>query len=164
MKKRIYIVDRDFQLRYMRAAILVALASSLLTLFTVLAPLYQFRIIRFPDFLPTPFLVAILIAALVNFILIAGAGILLTHRVAGPVFNIVRQLNRMEEGEPISSVRVRQTDELQYLVRNLNGFIDALKSRNQATAERVKKLEQAIAASDFESAKVLINQWQKDLD
>ena len=162
-KKRIYLVDRQFQLRYVRAAVLIAAASSLLTLFTVLWPLYQFRIIRFPDFLPAPFLVAILVAALFNFLMITGAGILLTHRVAGPIFNIVRQLNRMEEGDPFTEVRVRKDDELQYLVRNLNGFIAKAAANHQQTAERLTAINLKLAENDINEAKRLLQQLLQDL-
>ncbi len=162
-KKRIYLVNREFQLRYARAAVLVAFASSLLTLFTVLWPLYQFRIIRFPDFLPTPFLVAIGIAAIANFILIAGAGILLTHRVAGPIFNIVRHLNRMEEGSPLMQIRVRAEDDLQFLVRNLNAFIAATKSRDELSQNRLAALTAKLKDQDIEGAYNLVTIWQKEL-
>jgi len=125
-RKRVYLVNRDFQLRYTWAAVAVGLVSTILTATIVLYPLYIFEILRIPRFLPMPILGAMSIAVVVNIVLVALMGIFVTHRIAGPMFSLVRGMRRVEAGRWRVSLRVRDGDELRYVIRNFNEMIAAL--------------------------------------
>jgi hypothetical protein len=88
--KRIFLVNRDFQLRYTRAAIGVGILSTALTTTIILYPLYTFEILRIPRFLPTPILATMAMACLVNIVFLAIMGIFVTHKIAGPMYSLVR--------------------------------------------------------------------------
>lgn len=122
--KRIYLVNRDFQFRYMRVAVLVGFASTLLTMFVILYPLFYLKIVRFPAFVPRPFLVGIGIASIINFCAVALLSIHLTHRIAGPVFSLVRQMRLIQSGHWTAYLKVRSSDDMKYLVRNFNELVD----------------------------------------
>lgn len=124
--KRIYLINRDFQLRYAFAGAIVGIISTLLTLILILVPLYQFEILRIPAFLPLPMLTAIGFAALANVILIGFLGIFITHRIAGPMYSLVRHLRKVELGCWAGHMRIRDNDDLRYLVRNFNQMVDGL--------------------------------------
>ncbi len=64
--KRIYLINRDFQLRYAYAAVFVGLMSTIVTTTVLLYPLYKFEIVRIPQFLPLPIMSAMVAAALIN--------------------------------------------------------------------------------------------------
>jgi len=117
--KRIFLINRDFQLRYIRAAVLVGLCSTMLTMFLILYPLFYLKVLRFPNFLPPPFLIACAVAALLNFFLIAFLGVRHSHRIAGPVFAMVRYLRSLQSGHYGEKMRVRDSDELKYLARHI---------------------------------------------
>jgi hypothetical protein len=127
--KRIYLINRDFQLRYIRAAVLVGLCSTMLTMFVILYPLFYLKVLRFPNFLPAPFLIACVVAALLNFFMIAFLGVRLSHRIAGPVFAMVRYLRTLQSGQYNERMRVRDSDELKYLARHLGDLGDILHAK-----------------------------------
>lgn len=124
--KRLYLINRDFQLRYTKIAVIVGLCSTLLTLTLILLPLFQLNILRFPNFVPYPFVVAMAVAALLNFFIIAALGVLITHRIAGPMFSLVRHIRAVQLGRLTGPLKVRDSDDLKYLVRNFNEMLEFL--------------------------------------
>ncbi len=124
--KKLYLINRDFQLRYTKIAVMVGLVSTALTLFLILFPLFQFQVIRFPNFLPAPFLWAIAFAALLNFAIVATMSILVTHRIAGPMFSLVREFRQLQDGRFTHRMKIRDGDDLKYVVRNFNEMVDQL--------------------------------------
>lgn len=139
-KKRILLVNRDFQLRYTKAAILVATVSTAATLFLILFPLYYLDVIRFPNFLPTLFLSGIALASVSNFAVIGLFAIHLTHRIAGPMFSLVRQMRLIQSGTWAAQLRVRSGDDIKYLVRNFNEMVDYLLSTSQRDLDQVDSI------------------------
>jgi HAMP domain-containing protein len=124
--KKIYLVNREMQLRYARAVIVIGLASTSFTAFLILYPLYVFKILVIPQFLPTPIIVAMIGAAFVNILLLGGLGILVTHRVAGPIYNIVRTLRVIGLGQWRMKMQIRSNDDLDLLVRHINELSESL--------------------------------------
>ncbi len=154
--KKLYLINRDFQLRYTKIAVLVGLCSTALTLFLVLFPLFQFQILRFPNFLPYPFLVGIALAAILNFAIVAAMGILITHRIAGPMFSLVRQLRVVQSGNfAAAHLKTRESDDLKYVVRNFNETIDFLiesATRDRAAVDAVLAKLKDCAGSGSQAA------------
>ncbi len=138
--KRIVLINRDFQLRYARSAVIVGLISTVLTVTLLLYPLFHFGIIRFPNFLPYPFLVGMLLAAALNFALVAYFGILMTHRIAGPMFSLVRQFRAVTNGDLRAQFKIRDDDEMKFVVRNFNEMMESLSAMAGRDLEKVDKL------------------------
>lgn len=146
-RKKTYIVNRDFQFRYTLAAAVVGLVSTILTAVVILYPLYIFEILRIPRFLPTPFLLAMCLAAILNIGLIVMMGIILTHRIAGPMFSLVRSFRRVEQGLYSVPMRVRTDDEMRYVVRNFNEMLEGLQKQTRDDLEVLDRMAQAVASS-----------------
>jgi signal transduction histidine kinase len=47
-------------------------------------------------------------------------GIVITHRFAGPVYNIEHKLDKLLQGEPIELIHLRKGDELKELAEKIN--------------------------------------------
>lgn len=124
MRKKLYLINRHFQFRFMWLAVTVGLFSTILTTIIILYPLFAFRILRIPEFLPLPILGVMLLAALVNIALISYMTITVTHRIVGPLYNLVRNMRRFESPHWNGHIRVRDRDELHYVMRNFNSMID----------------------------------------
>lgn len=139
-KNRIYLVNRDFQLRYASAAAIVGLLSTIVTSCLILYPLYQFEILRIPKFLPWPILLIMLSAAFFNIALVGFLAIHVTHRLAGPMYSLVRQMRQVESGRWGGMLKIRQGDDLKYVVRNFNEMLSSLKSSAVEDREAVNKL------------------------
>lgn len=142
LKKRIYLVNRDFQLRYTRVALAVGLVSTVMTVGLILYPLFYLDIVRFPYFVPAPFLIGMSLAAVLNFAFVTAFGIVTTHRIAGPMFSLVRHLHLIKLGQRPSELRVRDGDDLKFVVRNVNEFLEFI---NHRTVSDLSKLDEILA-------------------
>lgn len=143
-RKKLYLVNRDFQLRYTGVAVLVGFSTTILTIVLILFPLYQFEILRIPRFLPWPILGMMAIAAIANISLVGILGIFITHRIAGPMYSLVREFRKIEEGSWAGEMRQRDGDDMRYVVRNFNAMLASLTGRLRKDIETIKELEKKL--------------------
>ncbi len=148
--RRTYLVDRGFQLRY---ALLLAGAGAALALFCGLW-LHQAHA-QATELLPLDAEARALVArsdrellgALVGItglmaLALGVLGILITHRVAGPVLVLGRWLQAFGQGRYPRVRALRRGDELKRLFRVFGDGVEALRARESA---HVDLLEQAVA-------------------
>lgn len=145
--KKILLVNRDFQLRYTKAAIAVAIVSTTLSASVILYPLYIFEILRIPKFLPIPILGAMFAAVLINVGMIAFLGVIMTHRLAGPIYSITREFRKVAGGVWGSQMRIRPEDDLKYLVRSYNEMSEGLENICKADIEALGEIEEKLKAA-----------------
>jgi hypothetical protein len=126
IEKRLILINRDFQLRYVSVAVGLGIVTSVLSAILILYPLFQFEILRIPRFLPWPILSMMIFAALLNVAIIAIVGLYITHRIAGPMFALVRAFRRVENGGWQTELKVRSGDDLLYVVRNFNEMVSGI--------------------------------------
>ena len=137
IEKRIVLVNRDFQLRYTSAAVIVGVISTLLTAAMIITPLFIFEILRIPRFLPVPVLLVMVLACFVNIAIVGLMGIYITHRVAGPMFSLVRFFRRVESGMWHGEMRTRVDDDLGYVVRNFNEMLHGIRRFAQSDLDQI---------------------------
>lgn len=148
-KQRLILINRDFQFRYSGAAVLVGILSTVLTTALILYPLYTFKIIRNPLFLPTPMLGLIGLAALFNVVLVWVLGILMTHRIAGPMYSLVRQFRRVEEGRWYGQMRIRDGDDMRYVVRNFNAMMESITHTTHLDSDKLRQIREVLIANEL---------------
>jgi hypothetical protein len=61
-----------------------------------------------------------------------GVGILITFRIAGPVYRFEEHLGSIARGEEVGPCRIRKGDQLQGLCVKINAAIEALRARQHA--------------------------------
>lgn len=84
------------------------------------------------------FLGAVIFSALVFFVLGVGlAGVVVTHKVAGPVFKMKRLLGELGKGHFHVVARLRKGDELQYFFDAFNEAAEQLRRRQETEIERI---------------------------
>jgi methyl-accepting chemotaxis protein len=130
-RKKIFLVNRDFQLRYTKAAVGVGILSTALTAALILYPLYTFEIIRIAGFLPAPILGGMVVAAVINIAFLALMGIIVTHKIAGPMYSLVRHIRMIGMGQWEELMRQRDGDDLRFVVRNFNEMITELQGMTE---------------------------------
>lgn len=141
--RRQYLVERGFQLRYTLLLSLVgAVASGVFGLMVLVLqrnmradlPLTQELLSAFSE---TDTTLTWLIVALT--VLMAGAlgvfGLLLTHRVAGPVFVMNHYVQALSKGRFPRVRPLRKHDELQTLFETFGTALDSLRQRETQEAE-----------------------------
>jgi len=143
-RKRIYLVNRDFQLRHTKSAVIIGLMSTALTALVILFPLYEFKILRIPKFLPWPVLTSMGLAAVINIGIVAFMGIMVTHRIAGPMYSLVRSLRRVAMGRFDRLMGQRDGDELKFVVRNFNDMLQGLQSMTARDLETLSQFREKL--------------------
>lgn len=127
LRNQLFLVNRDFQLKYTKAAVGVGILSTALTAVIILYPLFTFEILRIPRFLPWPIFATMGVAAFVNIAFLAFMGVFMTHRIAGPMYSLVKYIRLVGMGQWNGQMRLRDDDELRYVVRNFNEMIKELR-------------------------------------
>jgi methyl-accepting chemotaxis protein len=114
------VVNRDLQLRYTGAAVMVGGLTTILTTFFILLPLYVFKILVIPRFLPMPILAMMGLALAMNIFSVFILGLMLTNRIAGPLYSLVRAMRQTGRGDFNSHLIVRASDDLKFVIRHFN--------------------------------------------
>lgn len=89
-----------------------------------------------------------LVAGLGLLVICVGlAGIVFTHKVAGPIFKMKRLLRQVGEGKLVVREKLRKGDELQHFFEAFENMVNDLRSRQMAEISKVDKiLERLVAA------------------
>ncbi|NDE14855.1 HAMP domain-containing protein [bacterium] len=124
--KRMIVVNRDLQLRYTGAAVMVGTLTTCLTTFFILLPLYVFKILVIPRFLPWPILLVMILALVMNIFSVFILGLIMTNRIAGPLYALIRAMRQTGRGDFAAHLRVRATDDLKYVIRHFNDMAAGL--------------------------------------
>ncbi len=127
-KRRIKVVDGRFQYRMIAVSLLVVLLG--LALFAAIAALWYF-LARATGKAPGPdLLLVILPPLLLNdlaiMVVVIIVGITVTHRVAGPVYRMAADIERVLTGERGVRVSLRRSDSLSELAEKVNALIERI--------------------------------------
>jgi sensor histidine kinase YesM len=99
---------------------------------------------------------AILVALVVVFLLLAGVGIVVTHKVVGPIYRIRMLLGKIDGDHLFLAGKLRKGDELQDLFEEIQKMLDRLRDHQDAEITTLDALLQRLrAAGDQDRAKVL---------
>lgn len=149
-KRRIYIIDPDFQYRMIRNSCLVGVAIIVMSLFflAIVNHLYgdvEVMMVMQPDpfasdpALSSPPTEPASLLDLLWPVLAVSVGITLvflffyttitSHRMAGPIFRIRRELHKMAEGDISGEVRLRKKDEFKHLAKEVDHLKISLREK-----------------------------------
>jgi len=134
------VINRDLQLRYTGAAVLVGTMTTALTTFFILLPLYVFKILVIPRFLPWPILLVMGLALVMNIFSVFILGLIMTNRIAGPLYALIRSMRTTGRGDFTAHLGVRSTDDLKYVVRHFNDMTASLSRMTKDDMEVVDTL------------------------
>lgn len=145
--KRMIVVNKDLQFRYTGAAVLVGTLTTVLTTFFILMPLYVFKILVIPRFLPLPILLVMSLALIMNIFSIFILGLVMTNRIAGPLYALIRAMRQTARADFNTHLGVRRTDDLKYVVRHFNDMTASLSKMTRDDIDRIDNL--VLAANEI---------------
>jgi len=132
-----YLINKNLQLRITLKFVLPALflsALSGLIVFLIVWPLVSEFV---PDALikqiRTEMIIGLFLSSFGVVCLATAWGILVTHRIAGPIYRIEQQLGILLKGEKIGPIRIRHGDEFQELVYVVNQLVEQCNQVNFKT-------------------------------
>ena len=177
-RRKNYFIKKKFQLNFLYRFILLLLCESVLigVLFIYLTRdtlttgylNSSLKVASTRDFFFAPFVMVSLVVALV--IGIAGmiVFILLSHRIAGPLYRFEKILEHLNDGDLTSIVHLRNTDQLVEFEKKLNAFIHTLRTRLCILKGKHEEIRVILeSAKDPELAlklKSMLNSVQDELD
>ncbi|EYF07418.1 HAMP domain-containing protein [Chondromyces apiculatus] len=94
------------------------------------------------------------------------AGIVFTHKVAGPIFKMKRLLRQVGEGQLIVRERLRKGDELQHFFDTFEKMVDDLRARQEAEIAKVDSILEKIesgAARTPEEGVAMLRELRSDM-
>ncbi len=126
-----FLIQKDFQLKYVGFIVLIIAAISALVLLTVhlsiwaalqnqVSPQVQAAIVEILHNMNILFMFEIPIVLLIA----AFAGIMFSHKVAGPVYRLQQAAKQVARGDLTSNVHLRRDDELKNLSSAFNSVVD----------------------------------------
>jgi hypothetical protein len=96
------------------------------------------------------------------------AGIVVTHKVAGPIFKMKRLLSHVGDGHLRIRERLRKGDELHHFFSTFERMVDSLRQRQQEEINKLDaaicSLEKTVPADQLSLLHALRRQMQKELD
>lgn len=134
-KRRQYLVDRDYQLRFVTrifmAVLAIAVISSLIASAVVWANMHR------PELEPNALLnaclltvaVTLLIELILSIPIISFLGIRQSHRVVGPMNRLTSTLEAIGRGDFSQRITVRQGDALEALATSINQMAQSLQQQ-----------------------------------
>jgi methyl-accepting chemotaxis protein len=162
MRKR-YFIKKAFQTKFlMRFALLLGLQAILIgAVFmyissqTLTSGYYgsQFVVDKTAKFFFMPFLIMSLIVGI--FIVVSGmvAFMLLSHRIAGPLYRFEKTLNEIADGILTTRITLRKTDELKELQGAVNAALYKLDTSVKEIKNEVGDMSELVGRSEGEQAK-----------
>lgn len=153
--KKIWLINRDFQMKYAGAGLAAGLASTVITATLIIYPLFVFKILTIGMFLPWPIFTCIAAALVLNCIIQMFFGIVLTHKIAGPMYSLVKHLRLIGVGQWNIEMRQRQGDELNMVVRHFNEMSDCLVNTVKNDLRELEKIKTDAAHIESNDPKVL---------
>jgi methyl-accepting chemotaxis protein len=91
----------------------------------------------------TTILKLVIILVIVS-IFIVGKGILLSHRIAGPIYHIQNDLKKIAEGDLLSETRTRSRDEFKALVDSMNEAKKTLAEKLLISGDKINSLKRYV--------------------
>lgn len=163
--RRTYVVDRRFQLKY--TLLLVGVGLVVAALFGTMMYLVHMSALRaYAEGRGTAGASATMIWVMVALgVAMAAAlslvGVVITHRVAGPVHVMNHYLNVLAAGRYPMMRPLRKGDELKRFFETFQGAIESLRSREADEADTLRSAVDALApVAGTEAAKALLAQLQ----
>lgn len=147
-RRRKILIQSGYQLRVAATVLLCIVGYSLLLGFLLFYPLQQqfaasanpeqqFWIARQALELHVRFWPSVLVVA----VLVAIQSLFVTHRVVGPAYHLRRVMEKLAAGKVEARAHLRRWDRLKDLEGALNALGESLQRKEQARAERAKRLE-----------------------
>ncbi|MCL4873520.1 HAMP domain-containing protein [bacterium] len=102
--------------------------------------LYELKVKALPLVFASSYTVALLGVATAA---VAAVSILYSHRIAGPVFRLARNMERIGSGDLTVQTRLRGNDQLVALAEDLNSMVRSVNHAARAAADAVEALERS---------------------
>lgn len=138
MKKRRknVLTKKGLQLRLTRHFLLLMVLFSLFVGFEVFVSIWQVVSHSIPEnsvaLVRKQILFRMIVFAIPVACVIVASAIVLTHKIAGPLYRLEKKLQKLAKGEDVDYVQIRKKDQLKGLTSTINDLIRSLKNKKDS--------------------------------
>ncbi len=154
-KRKQYIVDRKFQIKFIFRLVMLELFAVLISGFvSAFFVFYTFHRTTASTGLWGETLIyniAILIGVLAVWII--WRGIIHSHRIAGPAYRMAQAMKQIEDNQMDTRINFRKKDEFRPIADSFNSMMDSITKRQQEARTRLEHALESLDANDTSSAK-----------
>ncbi len=175
-KRRQYFIDPSFQLKFILKFSVIVLAASVLigaALFlifrgstTVAIENTKVVVKTTSDFILPALIVTLALVAGFSSLVVIVLTLVSSHKIAGPIFRIQRELELVRQGDLTRQFTIRSTDQLQELARSLNVMTGALREKHLEIGGQCRSLTNFLEEKNFSASqedRAKLHQMLKDL-
>ncbi|NTV29254.1 MAG: methyl-accepting chemotaxis protein [Candidatus Omnitrophica bacterium] len=155
-RRRNYYIDKDFQTKFVLrfcalvggGAVLIILGLCILTRLSTTVSIVKSRVVVMTtaDFLFPLLVQTVVIVTIAVGILTAIFTLLVSHKIAGPLYRFKQSFRELSQGNFSSQVRLRKDDQLHEVATEFNQMINAVRNQvheaNLATQAIKKELDE----------------------
>lgn len=151
-KRRVYFIEPSFQLRFISRTFLFILVGSLITAGSVYYTAWSELGDKLAAVYPQGRLLAIftkvnlqVLASLVLALpILLYISMRISHRIAGPIYRIKKELAEIAKGRLDTQVKLRQRDEMQDVAQSINQMLAGLRSQGETKHHQLEKIQQQL--------------------
>lgn len=154
MIRRQYIINPEFQMRFIAkfclivglAAIIIAACVLWLTDNSTTVTIENTHVVvkNTVDLIYPIVFQSFLIASLFSALAVAFLSMFMTHKVAGPLYRLQIDVDRIKDGDYRAEFKVRSSDQLIPFAESLSEMSTAIRTRNVALKTEIKDLRSAL--------------------
>lgn len=173
MKRRNYLIDPSFQMAFIFKFCIGVIIISLLigglvfvlTLNSTTVAIENTRVVVKPssDFILPGLLLTVLIVAAFSALATFFSTLLLTHRIAGPVYRFKREVGFVKEGDLTRRFQIRRKDSFQDLAGALKEMTEELRNRHIELSSTYRSLLKYLQEKDFRVSSEQKEEFQQKL-
>jgi len=158
-KRRKYFIDSKFQGDFIVKVAVVLSSALLLLVGVVIYASKDASAVRLVDgrvlaeggfgFILPALLTTFIAVFLVSLIMVSYISLRTSHRISGPLYRLIQEINAVAEGDFTRSFRIRGNDQLQELSRVLGAMNASLKQKHNHTVEVFNALRRFLILKEF---------------
>lgn len=145
IKRRQYFIKKEFQTRFIVKFFLILVAGGILTVALTflnnqdtLTAVYANSKLTIQNtslaIMPSVVFTTILTTLALGLVVVVVT-LLVSHKIAGPMFRFEKDINRIAGGDLKSRIRIRKGDQFQELAESLNRMVESLSDRMAAVKD-----------------------------
>ena len=162
--RKIYMIDKTFQVKFIvKFCVIVVIASALLAGFvlwfsdnstTVTIENTKVVVKNTVDFIYPLIFQSLLVAALFSAISVYILTMLMTHKIAGPLYRLRKDVDKLKDGDYRVEFKIRKSDQLGDFAEALSDTVRTLRARNTLVINEVAELKKSLESAQVEDARV----------
>jgi methyl-accepting chemotaxis protein len=153
-RRKNYLINKDFQLRYIGRIVFSIIVMALVTAFTVYYTTWARIMDQFYNVPQIASQFAMLFSSvnrtmglflLVFVAVIAAVSVFISHSIAGPVFRFEKSLQAVAAGDLTLKIGLRKGDEFKHLADTMNEMITSLRTNLTSDRQLIADMSQLLA-------------------